>query len=491
MRGRWVWLLLPLALRALANGVVSAQGFIAISDDDFARVVIAQEFAQEPRLDASGSSWLPFPFWFTGAAMALWGTDIAVARALSWVTSLFSVLGVFTACRWLGSNNAWSLLAACGFAVLPHAVWLGLATVPEGYTAVLALLALASLCRPEPLVRTLGVLCLIAATLSRYETWPLVLVVGGFNLFDALRASTARDWHARAYFGLLSALSPLGPLAWLAHGYLTYAEPLFFLQKVAAYRQALGQAPQAWLDVLGNYPLALVLREPETFTFGICALIIWLVRTPSAGSRDARSGIIAAVRLLSGLSAVLVFLVVGDCLNGAPTHHPERALLVCWLVVLVLGCQTFSLVAPPLRTIAIVGALSAVASLLRGLHPPTHFMERTPEVALGRALASELSETRRLFLETDGYGYLAIMAGTGRPWLVVARNPNDPRQTEDVWRSPSVLRRFLDRHSVGWLAVYKARWRTAAQVAHHEKEVAGLALFRVYPDEENSDVLGE
>ena len=118
-------------------------------------------------------------------------------------------------------------------------------------------------------------------------------------------------------------------------------------------------------------------------------------------------------------------------------------------------------------------------------------MERTPEVALGRALASELSETRRLFLETDGYGYLAIMAGTGRPWLVVARNPNDPRQTEDVWRSPSVLRRFLDRHSVGWLAVYKARWRTAAQVAHHEKEVAGLALFRVYPDEENSDVLGE
>ena len=58
---------------AAACGVVLALGFDHISDDDFARVTIAQTFASHPKVDPSGTSWLPFPFWAMGAAMLLFG----------------------------------------------------------------------------------------------------------------------------------------------------------------------------------------------------------------------------------------------------------------------------------------------------------------------------------------------------------------------------------------------------------------------------------
>jgi len=122
------------------------------------------------------------------------------------------------------------------------------------------------------------------------------------------------------------------------------------------------------------------------------------------------------------------------------------------------------------------------------------FVDRSHELALGRELAPRLSANRRLFVETDNYGYLAVMAATGRPWWVVARNPHDPRQTDDVWLSTTVLRRFLEHHAVGWLAVYEERWQSAAEVARYAKQVGELAVFQFAQPAravENSDGLQE
>jgi len=75
------------ALVALSRALVSALcllgGFRAISDDDYSRVVLAARFADTPSLDPSGTSWLPLPFWFYGALMALLGDSLGVARAAS------------------------------------------------------------------------------------------------------------------------------------------------------------------------------------------------------------------------------------------------------------------------------------------------------------------------------------------------------------------------------------------------------------------------
>ena len=61
--------------------LVLALGFDHVSDDDYARVTIAQSFAHAPRLDPSGTSWLPFPFWALGSVMAVFGRSLEVARA--------------------------------------------------------------------------------------------------------------------------------------------------------------------------------------------------------------------------------------------------------------------------------------------------------------------------------------------------------------------------------------------------------------------------
>ena len=52
-----------IAAKAAVGAAVLIGGFRAVSDDDFARVVLAQQWAAHPTLDPTGTSWLPVPFW--------------------------------------------------------------------------------------------------------------------------------------------------------------------------------------------------------------------------------------------------------------------------------------------------------------------------------------------------------------------------------------------------------------------------------------------
>lgn len=475
-------------MRVGANGIVRAQGFTAISDDDFARVVIAQGFAHEARWDPSGSSWLPFPFWLTGSLLKLFGTGLDTARTLAWCTSLLSVVGVFIGCRWAGLRQPWALAATCCFAALPHAVWLGLATVPEGYAAVLGLLAVTSLCRADNRVRLLGSLCLTAATLSRYELWPLVPLVAGFNIWDAYKAAAQQDSNDRGRSMLLAAgLCTLGPLAWLAHGQLNHGHPLFFLHRVAAYRQALDQAPQSWVDVLTNYPLALAIREPETTALALGALVLTLSKGRGY-AREAFDLTRPTSRLLSGAAAVTAFLIAGDCMDGAPTHHPERALLVVWLTLLVLGFS--QLASFSRKSVVTLVTAGAVVGLSRITLPDPAFVDRGNEVAIGELLGPKLAPKERLLVGTRHYGNLAVMAATARPWLVVGHAADDPRPSEDVWRSEATLGRFLKQHDIGWIAVHDGYWPVTARVATPTHTIGAFTIFRAgkpSSDVENSE----
>ena len=61
---------LALKTVALRSSACLRDGFpIAVSDDDYARVVIAEQWAHAPKLDPSGTSWLPLPLWLNGSAM--------------------------------------------------------------------------------------------------------------------------------------------------------------------------------------------------------------------------------------------------------------------------------------------------------------------------------------------------------------------------------------------------------------------------------------
>jgi hypothetical protein len=490
------WLGIAVAVRVIANVVTLQLGFQAVSDDDFARVAIGQSFANSPRWDASGTSWLPAPFWLTGSAMWLLGTSYSVARAVAWVTSLGSVVGFHWCCRAVGLRGAWLGLASCTFAVLPHAVWLGIATVPEGFVAVLTLVGLCTVGgergeRSGAMWSTpamLGAACFLVATLSRYETWPAAVVAATYH--GSALVSSRQWWRWPALILCLT-----GPLAWLLHGAIDHGDAWFFVKRVSSYRAALGATPKDWLGVLGNYPRALLVDESSATFFVLSAITVRLLRRK-------RTFIPSATKLrgplVCGAVAMLAFLVWGDVTNGAPTHHPERTLLPCWLIAVLLAAEQLgrSSTNPegtPTRVHATLIALCCLAfgSGLALQLPSKQFVDRSAELTLGATLAPNLARDARLWLETPGYGYVAVSVGTGQPWLVDGFNPGDPRQAQSAppFEDRRALAAYLSERRIAWAVVPENRSAAFEGWALRESSFGSSLIFRIPASgaAENSD----
>jgi hypothetical protein len=143
--GAWAIAVAAVLLARLAvSAAVAAAGVRAISDDDFARVTIAQRFALAPSLDPSQTSWLPAPFWMTGSVMALFGRSLEVARATAWASGILAAALVLLAAAWLTESRVAATAGALLALAIPYVAWLGVATVPDYLTAALLVVAMAS-----------------------------------------------------------------------------------------------------------------------------------------------------------------------------------------------------------------------------------------------------------------------------------------------------------------------------------------------------------
>lgn len=455
--------LAPLLLRAMATAAVAAAGFRAVSDDDFARLVIAQEFAIAPRLDPSGTSWLPFPFWLTGSVLSVAGTSVSVARALAFVTSLFSVWLVYVAAQWAGLGRRAAMFASCIAAVLPHAVWLGAATIPDGYSAALCLTALASSCRLDARTRLLGAVCITCATLSRYETWPVAALLCALGAFDAFV-------QRRRSLLLCGALCLLGPAFWFAIGVVQHDDALFFVKRVAEYRRALGRSPTDLLGAVIGYPRVLLRAEPELMATSALCLLAGV--RPRLARREAR--------VFVGAAVVLTFLVLGDVADGAPTHHPERPLLVVWLALTLWVGHTVSRPLLSKRWLWAVGATLIAMFLLRPIITRRDaFVDRSGEIAIGRE-AREWVQDGKLLIDSDDYAFFAVMAGFERVDQTEPVSHHDPRdRTADPWSSDGSLLTRLRAANAGWLVVPTGKIPRVTHLGTVVDQRGGYALVRL------------
>ncbi|AUX26000.1 hypothetical protein SOCEGT47_065530 [Sorangium cellulosum] len=436
-----------LALVTLAKAAVSALvlalGFRAVSDDDFARVVLAQAWAHAPRLDPTGTSWLPVPFWLNGALFRLLTPTLDVARAIAFALGLVSAALVYIAARWITGDRRAALAGALLAGAFPWSACLGVATVPELPTAALSLFAVASLVTPPagpapPAGRALaGALALVLATLSRYEPWPVAAAFAAAALLAAARLGQGRAAQAKLALAALVALA--GPAAWIAWNQLAHGEALHFLARVASYRSALGPRDDGTLLRLLAYPAAMLREEPELLLSpAALALVAWRARRRAASGADrplppllraarpyALPGAIAALQI-----AALSLALVRD---GAPTHHPERATLLALLLLALavgdLATRAFRGASAGARR-ALGGA--ALAVLLVGVvfRPHLrreHFSPRSDEVAIGRAAAALVAPGAPVLVEVVDYGHLATLAALGRPRDAHPDRSVDPR----------------------------------------------------------------
>jgi Dolichyl-phosphate-mannose-protein mannosyltransferase len=447
----WHCLLLLAALRIGIHAVLAHTGLSALSDDDYSRTVIAERFAEHPAFDPSGTSWLPLPFWVSGGAMMLFGRSLRVVRA---VTDLWAVGAgwlLFAGMRRLRIDRGAALLGAVLATLVPPSAVLGSVSVPELPAAALSAFALLSITRPHlramaaesPDWETglwLSAASVAAATLCRYEAWPIAAVIAAFAWIRRVPLATRIG---------ASALAVAGPAAWMADNRIVHGDALHFLHRVSSYRAALG-APSG-LSEAAAYVQAVVTGCPS--------LLVPLVVVGVAAWRVKPTALLRWGPALGGVGAMVAFLVAGAAAGAAPTHHPERALLLLW----ILGCAAVVDLGGALvrdapargRRGLRVAEVVVLALLALDMHRQLAGtgVDRKDEEAVGRALRALVAPGQRVLIATEDYGYFAVIAAFGRPGDTAIDQTHDPRagRTDSSLSSADALVARLAAERASWL----------------------------------------
>ena len=391
-----------------------AFGFDHVSDDDFARVTIAQSFAHAPKLDPSGTSWLPFPFWILGSSMLAFGRSLATARGLSIVFASLAAALPYLALRLTGAPRGRSLIATAFAFATPWAIWLGASTVPESFTASLtasAAIALGSRA-PSPRARIAFACALLAACLSRYEPWPVAAVLA---VVLGLRAR--RDASHRVLI-LCCALAVLGPLLWMAWNAHAHDGPLHFFRRVSNFKRAIGEGSTSTLEAALQYPWLLIARRPEVAL--VSALLLLRLGDPELRARW-------LVPLLTVLGQLL-FLGAGNARDGAPAHHPERALLGAMLVLALFTIDAGGHVLPRLPRMQKLVGLAGISMLwlvmtALGLASPpgkTASEDRGAQIERGERLKAQ--GVVSIIVTPCAFEHFALIAAYGAPERAVIQS---------------------------------------------------------------------
>lgn len=401
---------LALVLLKLAVGAcVLHAGFTHVSDDDYSRTVIAQQFARAPHLDPSGTSWLPAPFWVEGGAMLVLGRSLEVARAIAVALGAASVAAPYLAMRAMGLARLAALLATAFAMTTPWNAWLGVAAVPEGWVG--AVVAAALLAMPLEETRPWAAAGLLLGALSRYETWPACAL---FALLCVVRAARGQRPRRELACAATAIAGPLGWMAWNAHA---HGSALHFVARVTTFRQTIGAASVPLSDKVLGYPQALLLDMPLAAAFAVIGVLgmIGAVATPMRRRWAWPVGTSLAV---------LAFLIWGDVHDGAPTHHAARALvavgwvLVAWGVDVVFAFRERtgrgrgrSLAASAAVLVLIAGAVTAIVRP----RPPgqTDLEDREPQLARGRDLRARRVPSATIV--PCSFEHFAVLAAWGEP----------------------------------------------------------------------------
>ena len=410
LAGLAVFLVLVKAAVSLA---AMAAGFSHVSDDDYARVVIAQGFAVAPRLDPSGTSWLPAPFWVAGGAMIVTGRSLLAARVVALVLGAFSPLPALVALRRNGVSKLTTVVGLVLAFASPWSAWSGAATIPDGWTAALVAAAAFALARFDML--PFAAACAALAALGRYEAWPLCAVVA---VRAALSFRGGRP-NRSTFAALLVAVA--APLAWMAWNRYAHGDATHFLVRVATFRRHLGAAETPLSSKLAEYPRALAADAPEALLLGAIALVAMVATPATLRARLRRRWtwpLVAAAMVTS-------FLVIGDVRDGAPTHHPVRPMLGVVVILVVAGTDALVEVVREIpaycRGIARLGLAVFVVFLVSRdvlayrTPPGAGEADRSEQIERGAVLRQTTGAVDRLHVTPCAYEHFALLASFAAP----------------------------------------------------------------------------
>jgi hypothetical protein len=276
-----------------------------------------------------------------------------------------------------------------------------------------------------------------------------------------------------------AALALTGPLAWTAWNRLAHGDALHFWARVSAYRQALGGAEGSAAGRLLAYPVAMVREEPEIVAILAAAAAV----TAIAGGRAVvRARLAPYAWPATALAAQIAALSLAMIKDGAPTHHPERAVLAALLLIAVAGgaLTVHAVRARPTPALAVVGAAALAAGLGRAAAARESFVQRAEEESIGTCAIGHVAPGEPVLVEVADYGYLAAIAALGRPEDAVPDRSVDPRdaRTESSFADARRLRERIASCGARWV-VARPDEPVTAVLGEPVSQGGRWALFRV------------
>lgn len=304
----------------------------------------------------------------------------------------------YLALRSISVDRARALVATAFALLSPWTLWLGGATVPESFTATAsagAVIVLAA--RPSAAFAAV----LACACLSRYEAWPVAAV--------AASALVVRDRSRRS---IAVAVACAGaPILWMVWNALAHDSVFHFFHRVSNFKRAIGAGSTSTAEALLFYPRLLVTTRPEVVAAALAGL--YALRAPELRRRW-------LVPLLAA-AAQIAFLAIGNARDGAPAHHPERALVGVLVLLALFSVDAVATLAPRVR-LAMTG-VTALLWLFTARHfagPPGASPSEDRRAQLERGEDLRARAVPHLTITPCAYEHFALIAAYGAPENVTA-----------------------------------------------------------------------
>ncbi|HVY44790.1 MAG TPA: hypothetical protein VHB21_02880, partial [Minicystis sp.] len=217
-----------------------------------------------------------------------------------------------------------------------------------------------------------------------------------------------------------------GAAAWIAWNAHAHGDPLHFVARVTAFARATaavaGGPPRVGPAA---YAVALLTDTPAVTAACVAA---WAWAFFARARADVRAQARRWVRPLAVACAGLVAVAAAGLRDAAPTHHPERVLLLLTLTLVVSAVDVAGFLAARTELDRGLGpALAALGVALAVLSPRGDFTDRAEEEWAGAAAASMSRPGDRVLVDVVDFGFLAAIAAYGRPEDALADRSVDPR----------------------------------------------------------------
>lgn len=230
-----------LVFRVILTVFVFRDGFIALTADDYGRIISAANWARRPFGLWSGP-WLPFHMYFFGLLLKLKWSLFWMPRLVIVIFGMISIIIIFFIGKTLFKNNISALIGAALLSLNPGHVWLSSTPLTELMSNTFILIAiwqfLKWLGNKKRKSLVLSSLFLAIANGFRFESWVyaaiMSLIVVGVLIRDFVKKET--KLKESLVFFLVICLPWIFSVLWLIGNYIATNDFFFSIRDIQSYK---------------------------------------------------------------------------------------------------------------------------------------------------------------------------------------------------------------------------------------------------------------